>query len=160
MLLIQEKKQKVAGVNQLLQAVRLRPRKLAYRLAFLDHGIRVVKSPDLLRDVIVEGLEMYPREIMLIVLQAAFIHEWAERTPENWQHVVGMLEGVFRAVPEEATKQRRYITARVHLGDAYAALGRKDEARREYDFVLRLTEANPEQKKLAREGLAALQKCP
>jgi tetratricopeptide (TPR) repeat protein len=157
MLLIIEKKQTRAGLDELMAAMRLRPRRLPYRMSVLDHGIGVL-GPEVVQRLLVEALEIAPNDVMLGVLQAAFIHEYAERIPENYGHIVKLLQRVFRSVPDEVTKHRRYITARVHLGDAYAALNRKDEARRAYEFVVNLTEATAEQKNLAQKGLASLAK--
>ena len=98
MLLIKEKKRVEAGLKELTRATELRPRLLEYRLALLDHGIGVL-PPEQVRQILRTGLEHHPAAVMLSVMEAAFILEYAVLTPDLYRHVVDLLTGVFRTLP-------------------------------------------------------------
>jgi len=155
MLLTEKKGQQIAGVRELQEAVRLRPRLVQHRIALIEHGKGVLTVAEM-EQLFVEAADLNSRNLFLWALRADFIFDHGVHDQQNAEQIVDLLQAVFGSLSEEATHERTMGRARLQLGICLEALGRSQEARRSYEILLSLKEATAEQKREAARRLRSL----
>jgi hypothetical protein len=144
-----------AGVDELRRAVELRPRELSWRLLLLQNA-KGILTPGGIRDLLVEGQKHARGHLGLMTMQADYLAEHGGRGPENDETIVQLLGTVFGAVPKERLHGPMFIRARLQFANSLANLGRKEDARRNYEFVTSASGATAAQKAQAQLAIKKL----
>lgn len=107
---------------------------------------------------LVEGLERYPRNVLLLLFQADFIHAYAELDEGNARIAIDWLETVSRSLSADELERPRYAKGWLQLATFQKSIGRYADARRNFELVLAHPNATDERKAAARVGLQSLPK--